>query len=191
VLDVRPGRRHKVRALCQTHADAVFGTENPPWRRLDAKFQRDIIDEWLLAMTILAHGGNRPMDELMAEIAAVNNISTDTIRLVSPLLPGEAHDLQEAARAQQQLRRRETTVHALVTQILLDWCATATGETRSQVLPAPGAETRHLAQRIRTTLPGTRHRLRLTDSRAVQTTSENESGEVFCHRQFRTPAIPY
>ena len=32
-----PGRRHKVRALCQAHADAVFGAEDPPRRRLDAK----------------------------------------------------------------------------------------------------------------------------------------------------------
>jgi hypothetical protein len=25
-----PGRRRKVRALCQRHADAVFGAEDPP-----------------------------------------------------------------------------------------------------------------------------------------------------------------
>ena len=24
-----PGRRHKVRALCQAHADAVFGAQDP------------------------------------------------------------------------------------------------------------------------------------------------------------------
>ena len=42
-----PGRRRKPRALCQRHADAVFGAEDPPWRRLDAKTTREIVDEWL------------------------------------------------------------------------------------------------------------------------------------------------
>jgi hypothetical protein len=32
-----------------------------------------------------------------------------------------------------QLRSRETIVHATVAQILLDWRATATGQTRSDV----------------------------------------------------------
>ena len=129
-----PGRRHKVRALCQAHADAVFGTQDPPWRHLDAKTQRDIVEEWLRGMTILAHSGGRPMDELLAEISAVNDASTQAIRLVSPLMPGEARDLQENIRAQNRLRGRETMVHAIVTQILLDWCATASGQTRSDVL---------------------------------------------------------
>ncbi len=40
-----PGRRRKARVLCQAHADAVFGAENPPWRRLDAKTQRDIVED--------------------------------------------------------------------------------------------------------------------------------------------------
>lgn len=120
-----PGRRHKVRALCQAHADAVLGTQDPPWQRLDAKTQRDIVEDWLRAMTILAHGGHRPMGELLAEIGAVNDTSTGTIRLISPLMPGEARDLQQAIRAQNQLRSRETLVHAVVTQILRDWCATA------------------------------------------------------------------
>lgn len=129
-----PGRKHKVRALCQTHSDAIFGADDPPWKRLDAKTQRGIVQEWLRGMTILAHGGHRPMDELLAEIAAVNEVGADTVRLVSPLMPGEAHDLQEATRAQNRLRGRETMVHAIVTQILLDWCSTATGKTRGEVL---------------------------------------------------------
>jgi len=82
-----PGRRHKVLALCQRHADAVFGSEDPLRRRLDAKTQRDIVNGWLSAMTILAHGVGRPPEELPAEIAAVNDIGTETIRLVSPMMP--------------------------------------------------------------------------------------------------------
>jgi len=54
-----PGRRHKARLLCQAHADAVFGSQDPPWRRLDARTQRDIVEEWLRGMTILAHGGGQ------------------------------------------------------------------------------------------------------------------------------------
>lgn len=131
-----PGRRHKVRALCQTHADAVFGSQDPPWRRLDAKTQRDIVEEWLRGMTILAHGGGRPVNELLAEIAAVNDADAHMIRLVSPLMPGEARDLQENIRAQNRLRGRETMVHAVVTQILLDWCATASGQSPSDVISA-------------------------------------------------------
>lgn len=100
-----PGRRRKVRALCQQHADAVFGSEDPPWRRLDAKTQREIVDEWLSAMTILAHGAGRPLEELFAEIAAVNDIGSTMIRLASPLLPGEASDLVEADRAQRRAPR--------------------------------------------------------------------------------------
>jgi hypothetical protein len=98
------------------HADAVFGAEDPPWRRLDAKTRRDIVEECLRGMTILAHGSGRPTGELLAEIAAVNDAGTQTIRLMSHLMPGEA------------------MVHALVTQVLLDWCATASGQTRSDVL---------------------------------------------------------
>jgi hypothetical protein len=129
-----PGRRHKVRALCQTHTDAVFGTQKPPWRHMDAKTQRDIVEEWLRSMTILAHGGGRPMNELLTEIAAVNDADAHMIRLVSPLMPGEARDLQESIRAQNRLRSREIMVHAIVTQILLDWCATASGQAPSEVL---------------------------------------------------------
>ena len=129
-----PGRRHKVRGLCQAHADAVFGSEDPLWRRLDAKTWRDIIKERLRGITIRAYGGGRSMNELLAEIAAVNDTSAHGIRLMSPLMSGEARDLQENIRAQNRLRARETTVHAIVTQILLDWCATASGQTRGEVL---------------------------------------------------------
>jgi hypothetical protein len=82
-----PGRRHKVRALCQSHADAVFGLDYPAWKRLDAKSQREIADEWLRAMTVLAHGGHRPPADLLAEIAAANQAGTETVRLMSPLMP--------------------------------------------------------------------------------------------------------
>lgn len=99
-----PGRRHTVRALCQSHADAVFGLEDPPWKRLDAKSQREIADEWLRSITILAHGGHRPPAELLAEIAAVNQAGTETVRLMSPLMPGEARDLEETQRAVDRLR---------------------------------------------------------------------------------------
>jgi hypothetical protein len=85
-----PGKRHKVRGLCQSHADAVFGMQDPPGRHLDAKPQREIAEEWLRSITILAHGGHRPADELLAEIAAVNDTGTETIRLMSPLMPGLA-----------------------------------------------------------------------------------------------------
>lgn len=129
-----PGRRHKVRALCQAHADAVFGSQDPPWRHMDARTQRDIAEEWLRGMTILAHGGGRPAGELLAEIAAVNETGAHMIRLISPLMPGEARDLHASIRAQNRLRGRETMVHAIVTQILLGWCATATGQAPGEVL---------------------------------------------------------
>ncbi|MFB4317636.1 hypothetical protein [Actinomadura sp. 21ATH] len=129
-----PGRKRKVRGLCQTHADAIFGAEDPAWRRLDDKTQREIVDDWLRAMTILANGGHRPLEELMAEIAAVNDTRTEHIKIITPLMPGEAYDLDQADRAQRRLRSRETMVHAMITQILLGWCATASGETRGDVL---------------------------------------------------------
>jgi hypothetical protein len=129
-----PGKRHKVRALCQSHADAVFGMQDPPWRQLDEKTQREIVDEWLRSITILAYGGHRPAGELLAEIAAVNDTGIETIRLMSPLMPGEARDLQETQRAVNRLRSRETMVHAAVTQVLLDWHATATGQSRGEVV---------------------------------------------------------
>jgi hypothetical protein len=129
-----PGRSHKVRGLCQRHADAVFGTQDAPWKRLDAKTQRDIVNEWLRAITILVNSAGRPLGELFAEIAAVNDAGTETIKLVTPLMPGEARDMREAGRAMSRLRSRETMVHALVTQILIGWCATAAGQTRGEVL---------------------------------------------------------
>lgn len=203
-------------ALCQSHADAVFGLEDPPWKRLDAKSQREIADEWLRSITILAHDGHRPPAELLAEIAAVNQAGTETVRLMSSLMPGvfprgcfgpgrrgqlgpgapvptpsgstrpgpehlgtslarrpfqvprtdpggagssshtikpgprevrpvepaevreimpgEARDLEETQRAVNRLRGREAMVHTAVTQILLGWYATATGQTRSQAI---------------------------------------------------------
>jgi hypothetical protein len=105
--------------LCQAHGEAVFGAENPPWRLIDAKTRRDIVEEWLRSMTILANGAGRPLDELLAEIAVVNDVGTGQINLVSPLLPGGAHDLHENIRAQNRLSRgREGMVHAMTTQIL-------------------------------------------------------------------------
>jgi len=136
-----PGRRHKTRALCQSHADAVFGMQDPPWRRLDEKPQREIVEEWLRSITILTHGSHRPPAELLAEIAAVNDTGTETIRLMSPLMPGEARDLQETQRAVNRLRSCETMVHAAVTQILIDWHATATGQERAEII-------QHLALRL-------------------------------------------
>ena len=53
---------------------------------------------------------------------------------MSPLMPGEARDLQETQRAVNRLRGREAMVHAAVTQILLDWYATATGQTHDQAI---------------------------------------------------------
>ena len=99
-----PGRRHTVRALCQSHADAVFGLDDPAWKRLDAKSQREIADEWLRSITILAHGGHRPRGELLAEIAAVNEAGTETVRLMSPLMPGEARDLENSTARDLHLR---------------------------------------------------------------------------------------
>jgi len=129
-----PGSRRKVRALCQSHADAVFGMQEPPWQRLDAKPQREIVEEWLRSITVLAHGGHRPAAELLAEIAAVNDTGTEMLRIMSPLMPGEARDLQETQRAVSRLRSREAMVHAAVTQILLDWLATATGQAHGEVI---------------------------------------------------------
>ncbi|MGH2832387.1 MAG: hypothetical protein ACRDK2_06390, partial [Solirubrobacteraceae bacterium] len=54
--------------------------------------------------------------------------------LMSPLMPGEARDLQETQRAVNRLRGREAMVPAAVTQILLDWYATATGQTHAQAI---------------------------------------------------------
>ncbi|WP_141585025.1 hypothetical protein [Actinomadura sp. WMMA1423] len=73
---------------------------------LDAKSQCDIVDGWFRAMTIPAHGEGRPLEELMAEFAAVNDTRAETVDLVSALLPGEAHDLHEAERAQSGGSRR-------------------------------------------------------------------------------------
>jgi hypothetical protein len=121
--------------MCQAHTDAIFGAEDPAWQRLDAKTQREIVDEWLRAMTVLAHGSGRPVKELFAEIAAVNDIGTaEKVSLVTPLMPGEARDLEETELALGRLCSRETMVHAVVTQILIGWCATATGQTRGEVL---------------------------------------------------------
>jgi hypothetical protein len=74
------------------------------------------------------------MNEVLAEIAAVNDVGTEQVRLVTPLLPGELLDLRESNRAEHRLRGREAMVHAIVTQILLDWCADASGETRADIL---------------------------------------------------------
>lgn len=130
-----PSRRRKVRGLCQVHADAVFGPSDPPWRRLEAKTQREIVDEWLRGLTILAgnDGGCDPQ-ELMAEIAAVNEVERIEVRLGTPLLPGDAQALAESQQVVSRLRGREATVHSMITLILIGWLAEATGTTRSQVL---------------------------------------------------------
>lgn len=128
--------RRRVRGLCQAHADALFGADDPPWRRMDARTQRDIVEEWLRGITILAGGSqeHRPMDEILTEIAEVNGAGAEPVRLVSPLMPGEARDLHESLRAQAKLRGRETMVHAVITQILISWLADASGQTRSEVI---------------------------------------------------------
>ena len=145
-----PGRRRRrVRPLCQTHAGAVFGSQDPPWRHLDAKTQRDIAEEWLRGLTILAHGGGRAMDELLAEIAAVNETGAHMIRLVSPLMPGEARDLQENIRAQNRLR---AAARPCCTASSLRSCsvgAPAPPARPQRGNPPPGAAAPHLARPIR------------------------------------------
>jgi hypothetical protein len=81
-------------------------------------------------MTILANGAGRAPEELLAKIATVNDVGTEPLRLVTPLMSGDARDLQESIGAQKRFRGREGMVHAMVTQVLLGWCATATGQTR-------------------------------------------------------------
>jgi hypothetical protein len=120
--------------LCQSHAEAVFGPDDPPWRRLDAKTQREIVEDWLRGMTILAHPAGRPIEELLEEISEVNQTQTKPVRIVSPLLPGEAITLTETSRATNRLHGRETMVHALITQILVGWLAEASGQSRSEVI---------------------------------------------------------
>jgi hypothetical protein len=85
-------------------------------------------------MTIMANGVGCPLEELLADIAAINDVGAEPIRLVSPLMPGESRDLEENIRAQNRVRGIEAMVHATVAQILLDWCATATGRTCGEVI---------------------------------------------------------
>jgi hypothetical protein len=127
------GWRRKRRALCEAHRDAIFGAADPFWRKVDAKTRPEIAREWLAAMTVLAQSG-RPLEQALAEIAAVTDAATATVRVTTPLPPGEKRDLEESARAFNQLRSRETLIHAMLTQVLLRWCAEATGETSEQVL---------------------------------------------------------
>ncbi|MGW4412046.1 hypothetical protein ACWEJ6_49170 [Nonomuraea sp. NPDC004702] len=129
-----PGQRRRVRPLCQAHADAVFGARDPAWRRMDAKTQREIVEEWLRGMTLLTCNADRPVGEVFAEIAVVNDVTTESVRLTTPLPPGEAHDLTQTLRAIHHLHGREKSVHAMVTQILIGWCARARGEPAEQVL---------------------------------------------------------
>jgi hypothetical protein len=58
-------------------------------------------------MTIMAPEHRRSMNELPAEITAVNDVGAEQVRLVTPLLPGELRDLREISRAQHRLRGRE------------------------------------------------------------------------------------
>jgi hypothetical protein len=85
-------------------------------------------------MTILAHGAGRPLRDLFSEIATVNEVGTDHLRLATPLMPGDARDLDETFRAQNRLRGRETLVHAVAAQVPIGWCATANGQTRGEVV---------------------------------------------------------
>jgi hypothetical protein len=128
------GRRRRVRGLCSRHADAVFGPADPPWQRLDAKPMRETVHEWMAGLTIVSHAAGRAPQELHAEIAKVNQPETVRLELVTPLLPGELRTLNETVRAVQQLRSRETSVHLLVTALLVGWLAEATEQSRSDVL---------------------------------------------------------
>jgi hypothetical protein len=129
-----PGRRRRAQALCARHADAVFGPDDPPWARIDAKTGRDLVNEWVRALTIVSHSRGRHPRELLAEIAAINQPETIQVRLVTPLLPGEKWMLDETQRAISQLRSRETTLHMAITSMLIGWLADATGQTRGQVV---------------------------------------------------------
>ncbi len=130
-----PGRRRRrAQALCARHADAVFGPDDPPWARIDAKTGRDLVNEWMRALTIVSHGRGRRPAELLAEIAGVTQPETIQVRLVTPLLPGEKWMLDETQRAVTRLRSRETSVHMMITSVLVGWLAEATGQTRSDVL---------------------------------------------------------
>jgi hypothetical protein len=129
-----PGRRQRAQALCARHAAAVFGPDDPPWARVDAKTGRDLVNEWMRALTIVSHPGGRHPAELLAEIADVNQPETVKVHLVTPLLPGEKWMLDQTQRAMSRLRSRETSVHMMITSMLVGWLAEATGQARSDVL---------------------------------------------------------
>jgi hypothetical protein len=59
------------------------------------------------------------------------------VRVASPLMSGEARDLDETLRAQNRLRGREAMVDAITAQILIGGCATANGQTRGDVVQRP------------------------------------------------------
>jgi hypothetical protein len=57
-------------------------------------------------MTIMANGAGRTLEDLFAKIAAVNDAGTETIRMVTPLMPGEAHDMRGRLRSRHPLCHR-------------------------------------------------------------------------------------
>ncbi|GAA1770769.1 hypothetical protein GCM10009734_94350 [Nonomuraea bangladeshensis] len=128
-----PGR-DEIRGLCAAHAEAVFGPENPSWKQLDSIATRELFEEWLRGMTIVAHAKGRSSEEIMAEIAAVNRHSEISLKLTTPLPPGEMRQIGETIRALNLLRSREASVHMDITMTLVRWLAEATEQTPSEVI---------------------------------------------------------
>jgi hypothetical protein len=51
----------------------VFGPDGPPWERIYAVTSRELVEEWMRALTIFSNSQGRALEELLAEVSEVQD----------------------------------------------------------------------------------------------------------------------
>jgi hypothetical protein len=67
----------------------VFGPSHSPWERLKQQTGQELLEEWLWPRTICVLVRGRPVQEVLDEIAEVNEVSAVEVRVITPLPPGD------------------------------------------------------------------------------------------------------
>lgn len=99
----------------------------------DRSDPRDLMDQWLRALTILGETDKSPQARLDL-IRDVNKPGRTDVTITTPLQPEEQRALTEAFAALNDLRSRQTGMHLMVEETLTGWLAEATGQTRAEIV---------------------------------------------------------
>ncbi len=108
---------------------AKNSTPPPPMPR---RAPREVLDDWLRALTILSEGHSP--EETFNLIALVNQPGQHRVRIRTPRPADDAHAVEDALPWYRDLLDRQVKVNLAIESILIGWLAESTGQSRNQIV---------------------------------------------------------